>query len=73
MIPSKPKHLRTNNIGSIQECQIKLGSAAKQKQEDLDHLSRLLEGLQLDKDILTQLKVRRKKHFYFWSELVVLG
>jgi len=39
------------------ECESRLGSAAKQKQEDLDHLSRLLDGLQLDKDILTQLKV----------------
>jgi len=42
------------------ECESRLGSAAKQKQEDLDHLSRLLDGLQLDKDILTQLKVRKK-------------
>ena len=47
-----------NSIGSTQECESRLGRAAKQKQEDLDHLSRLLDGLQLDKDILTQLKVR---------------
>ena len=36
---------------------MKLGSSLRQKQEDLDHLGRLLEGLQLDKDILLQLKV----------------
>ena len=36
---------------------MKLGSSLRRKQEDLDHLGRLLEGLQLDKDILLQLKV----------------
>ena len=36
---------------------MKLGSSSRRKQEDLDHLGRLLEGLQLDKDILLQLKV----------------
>ena len=58
MIPLKLKYFCINNIGLNQECESRLGSAAKQKQEDLDHLSRLLDGLQLDKDILTQLKVR---------------
>ena len=47
------------SLNKIQECETKVGSAAKQKQEDFEHLNRLLEGLQLDKDILTQLKVRK--------------
>ena len=73
MIPLKLKYFCINNIGLNQECESRLGSAAKQKQEDLDHLSRLLDGLQLDKDILTQLKVRKviSQWPYFWSELVV--
>jgi len=49
--------LEQRSTEELKDCEIKVGSAAKQKQEDLEHLNRLLEGLQLDKDILTQLKV----------------
>ena len=45
---------------------MKLGIGAKQKQEELENLNRLLEALQLDKDILTQLKVRKDIFFTFW-------
>ena len=52
----------------IQECERKIGSVAKQKEKDLEHLNRLLEGLQLDKDILTQLKVRKSTFLsLFWT------
>lgn len=42
---------------SSQECQARLGTESAKKQAEVDHLGRLVEGLQLDKDILTQLKV----------------
>ena len=43
---------------------MKLGIGAKQKQEELENLNRLLEALQLDKDILTQLKVRNQTFLF---------
>ena len=59
MIVSQATTFVNKQIWSNQECEIKLGIGAKQKQEELEHLNRLLEALQLDKDILTQLKVRK--------------
>ena len=60
MFAQKPKYFcHSVRFASIKECETKVGSAAKQKQEDFEHLNRLLEGLQLDKDILTQLKVSK--------------
>ena len=48
-----------NNTHAIQKCETEIGSVERQKEEELGTLTRLLEGLKLDKDILTQLKVRK--------------
>ena len=44
---------------SCKKCETEIGSVERQKEEELGTLTRLLEGLKLDKDILTQLKVRK--------------
>ena len=72
MIVSQATTFVDKKIWSIQECEIKLGIGAKQKQEELEHLGRLLEALQLDKDILTQLKVRKAIFLTLWVNIPFL-
>ena len=64
---------------SCKKCETEIGSVERQKEEELGTLTRLLEGLKLDKDILTQLKVRKyvsqcNKHssLHFFSSQVNL-
>ena len=44
-----------------QDCKAKLGLEASRKREELEQRQRLVEGLLLDKDILTQLKVAARQ------------